>query len=99
MGKMKTIVPELKPIKTDQPWELMGMDLIGPFQTSESGNRYVCTVTDLFTKFVYAEPIKDKTSASVAEVLKDMCYLYGPPQRIITDQGREFVNEVSLRLS
>jgi hypothetical protein len=95
MGTLKTSGPDLQPIITNQPWEALGIDLIGPFQTSESGNRYTCTMTDLFTKFVFAEPIPDKTAVSVAKAIQSMTYLYGPPQRIISDQGREFVNEVN----
>lgn len=52
-------------------------------------------MTDLFTKWVVAYPLKDKSGASVARAIVDMIYTYGPPVKIITDQGREFINEVN----
>jgi hypothetical protein len=57
--------------------------------------RYICTMTDLFSKFVFARPIETKGAASVCAVLLEFIYLYGPPKKFLSDQGREFVNEVS----
>ena len=56
--KVKTIAAELHPITAEAPWDVVGVDLIGPFTTTGSGNRLVCTMTDLFTKIVYAKPIR-----------------------------------------
>jgi len=72
----------------------MGIDLICPFQATASGNRYVCTMTDLFTNYLFAKAIPDKMAVSVAQTIWHMAYLYGPPHSMINDQGREFVNEV-----
>ncbi len=94
---MKTQGPELHPIKVEGRWEVLGVDLIGPFTMTAKGNRYVITMTDLFTKWVVAYPLKDKTGASVAKAIVKMIYTQGPPVKIITDQGREFVNEVNIR--
>lgn len=71
------------------------MDLIGPFHQTLNGNRYVPTMTDLFTKWVVVRGIPNKSAASVANVELDVIYTYGPPKRFITNQSREFVNEVS----
>ena len=35
-----------------------------------------------------------KCAGDVATVIVDMFYAYGPPRRVITDRGGEFVNEV-----
>lgn len=51
-------------------------------------------MTDLFTKWVIAEPLKSKTAAEVAAVVLDKLFDFGIVERIITDQGREFVNQV-----
>ena len=72
------------------------MDLIGPFNETVRGNKYVMTITDLFTKWIVAKPISDKKASSVAEVLMETIFTFGPPNRIISDQGREFVNEVCI---
>jgi Integrase core domain len=84
----------LHPIKVAERWDTLGIDLIGPFTKTKQGFVYVITMTDLFTKWVVAKPICDKSAASVATVLVDTFYIHGPPRKIISDQGREFVNAV-----
>ena len=75
-------------------FKILGADLIGPLTTTDDGNKYIMTVTDLFTKFVYAEPLKNKSADAVNGALRRTFYLYGPPLKLITDQGREFCNQV-----
>ena len=67
---------------------------MGPYTTTPDGNRYIFTATDLFSKLVFAEPLKNKEATSVNAAIQNLFYLYGPPHKIITDQGREFVNKV-----
>ena len=63
--------------------------------------RYVCTVTDLFTKWMFAGPIKSNSAGDVASVLLKLINSYGPPKKKkkkkkkkIMDQGCEFINQV-----
>jgi len=86
----------LHPIKVTKPWNVVGMDLMGPFPTSPQGNMYVLTMTDLFTKWVFAKSLKCKTAVEVAKGVLQAFNAYGLVERIITDQGREFVNQVAL---
>lgn len=72
----------------------MGLDLTGPLKETKSGNVYIMTMTDLFTKWVCAEPLKSKSAAEVSAALVGKMYSYGMVRRIITDQGKEFVNQV-----
>ena len=76
----------------------MGVDLIGPLPLTTKGNKYVITITDLFTKWVVAYPLSDKSGPSVARALVKMFHTHGPPSKIMTDQGREFVNEVNISI-
>uniref|UniRef100_A0A8C2F234 Gypsy retrotransposon integrase-like protein 1 n=1 Tax=Cyprinus carpio TaxID=7962 RepID=A0A8C2F234_CYPCA len=85
--------PVMHPIKVTEPWTIIGMDLMWPFPVTPQGNSYVLTMTDLFTKWVIAEPLKNKTAPEVAAVVLDKLFKFGAVERIITDQGREFVNQ------
>ena len=58
LGLLSPVVPKLNLVKADASWDLVEIDLIGPFTTTTAGNNYIFTATDLFTKFVYARPIK-----------------------------------------
>ena len=93
--KIKTVAPELKPINSESTWDILGMDLIGPFPETEKRHKYIVTITDLFSKCVEAVLIPQKTSEQVANVLMDLFFHFGPPNKVITDQGREFVNELN----
>ncbi len=52
-------------------------------------------MTCYFSKWIEAFPISDKSAKSVAKALYACYCRHGSPNSIITDQGREFVNEVS----
>lgn len=87
----------MHPINVTGRWEVLGVDLIGPLKVTAKLNKYVITITDLFTKWVVAYPLKDKSGPSVGKALVKMFHTYGPPVKMITDQGREFVNQVNIK--
>ncbi len=68
---------------------------IGPLPVTPKGNKYIVTVTDYFSKWPEAAPLIDKTAIGVANFLFKLFCQHGWPEAIISDQGREFVNEVS----
>ena len=68
------------------------MDLIGPFQPTAGGHKFVLTMTD-FSKYVEAVPIPDKTAVSVAQGIYKVYCRQGAPVSIICDQGKKFVNQ------
>ena len=59
------------------------MDLFGPWPETTSGNKYVCVLTDLFSKFVIAQPIPNKEASSVAKVVTFVATTYGPPKKLL----------------
>ena len=63
-----------------------------------SGNRYIAVFTDYFSKWVEAEAIKDKSAESVNEVFMRFVSIHGCPKVLITDQGREFCNQLNDRI-
>ena len=48
------------------------MDLVGPLPTTSSGNKYVVTLVDYFSKWPEASPLKDKSANGVALFLYDL---------------------------
>ena len=95
--ELKTVAIELQPIAVvPKVWYLVGMDLIGPFTPSHEGFKFVLTVTDYFSKYVEAVPIVDKSAISVVSAIYKVYCRQGSPGHIITDQGKEFVNQVCI---
>ena len=86
---------ELHPVTVKpQVWYLVGMDLIGPFNETSEGYKYIITMTDYFSKYVEAIPIPDKTALAVAKGIFKIYCRQGAPVHIVCDQGKEFINKV-----
>lgn len=73
---------------------MLGIDLMGAYTTTNKGNKYIFTCTDYFTKWVEAYPIPDKTAKEVTQCLVKLFCRHGSPEKVLTDRGREFANEV-----
>ena len=73
---------------------MVGIDLVGPLPTTAAGNKYIVALTDYFTKFPMAAAIPEKSAKCVSQFIYHCITLFGCMETIISDQGREFVNQV-----
>ena len=72
------------------PFEIIGMDLIGPLVTS-TNNKCVLTIIDHCTGWSEAYPIPAKKGLTIQNVLKCQFFpQHGYPRIIIQDNGKEF---------
>lgn len=71
------------------------MDLIGKLSLTGDGNQYICVIIDYLTKWPQAYPLRSKTAKEVTECLIKFVHQFEAPKRVLTDQGKEFVNKVS----
>lgn len=77
-------------IKTSRPLELLCMDFL-TLEPDASGTRDILVLTDHFTKFAVAIPTPNQKARTVAKCLwENYIIYYGIPERIHTDQGRDF---------
>ena len=82
-------------IKSNNPFEKLSWDIMGPLPTSSCGNKYILVVTDLFTKWVEAFPLAKTDSVTLAKVLvNEIVCRYGVPRYLHSDQGANLVSEV-----
>lgn len=71
--KIDTIRPELHPVPVKSPWYHLGIDFIGPISPpSASGNRYILTISDYFTKFAFARAHPTKEASNVVHTLRQV---------------------------
>ncbi|CAI5671417.1 unnamed protein product [Oreochromis niloticus] len=86
-------------IKTSRPLELLCMDFL-TLEPDASGTRDILVLTDHFTKFAVAIPTPNQKARTVAKCLwENYIIYYGIPERIHTDQGRDFESRLIKELS
>ena len=86
---------ELHPIPVkDKVWHTIGVDLVVSLTETQRGNKYIMTVSCYFSKWPEAAALPNKTAAGIAEFLFQCFTRHGCCNVKISDQGREFVNQV-----
>src|SRR2546425_3851918 len=79
---------KLCPTNVGEFGQVVAIDLTGRHPISRSGNVYILTVIDLFTKNAEMIPIRNKEAITVARVLFDVIFSkWGFPQRVLSDCG------------
>ena len=81
-------------IEVNQPLELVHLDYL-KIEPSKGNVENVLIITDHFTRYAQAFPSKTQTALATAKLLWNNFILhYGFPEKIITDQGRNFESEL-----
>lgn len=75
-------------VETSKPMEKVAIDILD-YRTYGC---YVIIAIDYFTRFVYTKVVEDKKGETIANALEDWIEK-NKPDEIITDNGREFVND------
>ncbi|KAK6306165.1 hypothetical protein J4Q44_G00230900 [Coregonus suidteri] len=94
----KNMTRTVRPIKVDAPWEILGIDIFGPFQKTQQGNSSVVIITDYFSKWVEAFPIQKRDALSVARCISTSIYRFGAAKTVISTQSVDFCDEVTKHL-
>ena len=90
----------MKPILVDKPFDVVAMDLCGPWMKTPEGFEYLMVVKDHFTRYVVLIPIKQKTAECVGDALMDNFFnTYGYPKFLLSDRGAEFRNSLVKRMT
>lgn len=77
------------------PFEQVGIDLLGPFPRSSTGNRWVIVCVDHLSRYAETAAVPTATAAQVALFMLHFLILrHGAPRVIISDRGRQFVADV-----
>jgi hypothetical protein len=73
----------------DDQWDVDLMDMIKYVNYTNRYN-FILVVIDIFSKYVWLRPLKDKKGESVSKALNDVLAEGRSPNRIRTDKGQEF---------
>ena len=82
-----------KPVRATQPFERLSVDFKGPLPKSRiSENRYILTIVDEYSRFTWAYPCKDTSTATVIKIYNDLFATFGTPGTIHSDRGSGFLS-------
>ena len=77
------------------PWDVLSIDVTGPFITGRKGERFILLVIDCFSRYLILIPIKDHSATTVSQALYERVIGYfGCPRKILSDRGTEFTGRV-----
>ncbi|CAM8989666.1 unnamed protein product [Rhodiola kirilowii] len=90
----------LHPTVASWPFEAWGLDVVGPINPKASnGHTYILAATDYFSKWADAVTLREVKKENVVEfITKHIIYRHGVPQRIVTDNGKQFSNKLMTSL-
>lgn len=82
MGKFKNV---------DKPFQMLSIDLMGPLPRSTKLNSWLLVITDWVTKMPFLFPLRQATAAKIVKIVEENIFLiFGVPEIIIADNGRQF---------
>jgi transposase InsO family protein len=83
-----------------RPFEVVGIDILGPLPRTQSGNRYVVVMVDRFSRWTELAAVPDITASTVADVFVDRIILrHGCPAQLLSDRGSQFLSALFKRLT
>ena len=81
-------------ISIGKPFDMIAMDICGPFPTTDRGNKYILVAAGYFSKWPECWAIPDQEAKTVAHCLEELIGRNGVPQTLLTDQGKNFESKL-----
>ena len=79
----------------EKPFDVVGMDFLGPVTQTESGNKYILVFSDYATRWVEIFATKDMKATTVAKILvEEIICRHGSPKALLSDRGTSFLSEL-----
>jgi len=76
-----------------RPWQVVHIDILGPFTRTKHGYRYCLTQIDRFSRFLILSKLRTMQADEVARVFwTDTCLKFGFPEAICHDKGSYFTS-------
>ena len=94
-NKRKTKIPLKITSYSENVFQRLYIDIVGPIIATENSNCYILTMMDELTRYLVAVPLKKIDAITVADALvNNFILVYGAPKEILSDQGSQFMSQV-----
>jgi transposase InsO family protein len=81
---------QLQIIPITWPFSTWGLDLVGPFKKARGGFTHIFVTVAKFTKWIKVKHVASITATKAVEFIKEIMYMFGIPNNIITDNKTQF---------
>jgi len=96
---LKPIGGPMQPLTADNPFERVGVDLLGPLPKTKDGNKYIIVAVDYFTKWAITRALPKATTVHVVDFfIKEIFLQHGAPLQLISDRGKCLKNNFTKEL-
>jgi transposase InsO family protein len=76
----------------EMPWDVITVDLMGPYPKGSLQSIYLLVVVDMFSKLVEMFPLRQAKTENVTDKLRLVCCRWGVPRVIVSDNGTQFTS-------
>ena len=80
----------LKPIIASKIFERHQIDTVDMSSVAVQDSRYILSIIDVFSRFLWIRPLTNKKASTIAEVAREIYEEWGWPEIIQCDRGTEF---------
>ncbi|XP_050546101.1 uncharacterized protein K02A2.6-like [Daktulosphaira vitifoliae] len=84
----------MRPRQPRQPWEVVSIDLMGPYPRSQRGKTCLLVATDCYSRWVEAYPLGQATAKTITDTLeREFFSRFGYARVLLSDNGTQFVSK------
>ncbi|KAL6475049.1 hypothetical protein MHYP_G00160890 [Metynnis hypsauchen] len=84
----------LVPVQASEPWEVVGVDFVGPLPRTAAGNVYILVFIDYFSKWIEVSAVREATAqVATSKFQSEVFAHHGAPKYLISDRGTPFMSE------
>jgi hypothetical protein len=78
------------------PGRAWSIDFVVDLPVTGANNKNMIVAIDRFSKYCVIQAVEDKKASTTANfILTRLCYAFGFPEYVLSDQGKEFVNSLN----
>ena len=82
---------EPRPREPFSSWDMVAIDLMGPYPRSSRGKRFLLVATDTMSRWVEAFPVTNSEIKTIAPILETQVFMrWGYPRIILSDNAPQF---------